>query len=149
MNLLLDSGVLGRLCHPRPAQNRPAMEKLITLASATARPNVIYLPEIADYEIRRKLLHLVARSRASNRSIDRLDQLRDVTEFLPIDSAMMRRAAELWAESRLAGLPTAGNDALDGDVILAAQAESVDGIILTENIKHFAQLAPCQSWADE
>ena len=43
------------------------------------------------------------------------DELRNLTEFLPIDSDAMLRAAELWAESRVAGRPTARDDALDGD----------------------------------
>jgi len=148
INLLLDTGVLGKLCHPNQKQTRPAMEKLMTLATATVHANNILLPEIADYEVRRKLLHLIAKGQTSSRSIDRLDGLRDVTEFLAIDSNAMLRAAELWAELRIAGRPTAHDDALDGDVILAAQAEGVDGIVLTDNVKHFTHLAPCQSWSD-
>lgn len=148
LNLLLDTGVLGKLCHPNQKQLRPAMDKLMMLVAATVHANNILLPEIADYEMRRKLLHLIARGQTSSRSIDRLDSLRAVTEFLPIDSDAMRRAAELWAESRIAGRPTGNDDALDGDVILAAQAEGVDGIVLTDNLKHFEHLPPCQLWTD-
>ena len=149
INLVLDSGVVGLLSHPNPALNRRGMDRLFVLTSATVHVNNILLPEIADYEVRRKLLHLVRKGQASSRSILQLDELRNLMEFLPIDSEAMRRAAELWAESRIAGRPTAGDDALDGDVILAAQAEGVDGIVLTDNIKHFEHLAPCQLWTDD
>jgi len=37
--------------------------------------DVIALPEIADYEVRRKLLHLVRRDQASARSLARLGDL--------------------------------------------------------------------------
>jgi hypothetical protein len=37
--------------------------------------DVIVLPEISDYEVRRKLLHLVRRDQASTRSVVRLDDL--------------------------------------------------------------------------
>jgi len=148
INLVLDTGVVGKLSHPNPAQNHRALDKLFALAGATVHVNNILLPEIADYEVRRKLLHLIGNGQASSKSIDQLDELRNLTEFLPIDSDAMLRAAELWAESRVAGRPTARDDALDGDVILAAQAEGVDGIVLTDNIKHFEHLGPCQLWTD-
>jgi hypothetical protein len=39
---------------------------------------------------------------------------------------MMLQAAEFWAEARREGIPTADPKALDGDVILAAQATVIE-----------------------
>lgn len=54
----------------------------------------------------------------------------------------MLKAAELWAEARKQGKPTADNKALDGDVILASQAILVanlghEVIVATTNKKHW------------
>ncbi|WP_016950715.1 hypothetical protein [Anabaena sp. PCC 7108] len=56
----------------------------------------------------------------------------------------MRKAAELWAWVRNQGKPTASNDSLDGDVILAAQGilqlNSFDAVIIvTTNLKHISR----------
>ena len=148
MNLVLDTGILGKLCHPKSEQNRPVINRLEQLAQATSELNVIFLPEIADYELRRKLLHLIRRKQATQRSLDRLDELCELMEYLPLDTPTMRRAAEIWCETRVAGRPTADDHALDGDVILSAQAESVDGVVVTTNPKHFESIVPYVSWID-
>jgi hypothetical protein len=55
----------------------------------------------------------------------------------------MLLAAELWAQSRKAGKPTADPKALDGDVILAAQAKLLESggnpvVIATTNVGHLS-----------
>jgi hypothetical protein len=57
------------------------------------------IPEIADYEVRRELLR--ARREVG---IRRLDQLKEALTYLPITTAVMLRAAQLWAEA--AAIPT-------------------------------------------
>jgi predicted nucleic acid-binding protein len=148
MRLLLDASTLGQLCHPKEAINRPVTEWLSGILADRHERHAIYLPEIADYELRRELIHLVRRKKASQRSLKRLDSLKDLLEFLPLDSETLCRAAELWAEARLVGMPTAHPLALDGDVILAAQAESVQATIVTSNRKHLSRFVPAFDWTE-
>ena len=60
-------------------------------------------------------------------------------------------AAELWADARNRGLPTAHAQALDADVILAAQVISsgyypTDFCIATSNVAHFGDYATPMNW---
>ena len=56
------------------------------------------------------------------------------------------RGAQLWADARNRGLPTADPKELDGDVILAAQAERAKAIVATDNVGHLARFVSAQNW---
>lgn len=103
------------------------------------------VPEIADYEVRRELL------RANKpASVARLDALAAATEYLPLTTAAMRRAAELWADARQTGRPTAGDNTIDADMILIAQTETfgvADVVIATTNVGHLARFIPAEVWS--
>jgi hypothetical protein len=63
----------------------------------------------------------------------------------------MLRAATYWAQLRRVGQPTAADAALDGDVILAAQAALLAEtgytvVIATTNVKHIERLANARLW---
>ena len=65
----------------------------------------------------------------------------------------MLRAAELWAEARRRGRPTADPKELDCDVILAAQAGLIarggdEPVIATTNVGHLALFADARTWQD-
>lgn len=146
MNLVLDTGVLGKLCHPKAPKNRDAAFWLAGLLEREGQDYQVFIPEIADYELRRKLLHLIKKGQASKVSLQRLNELGDKLNYVPLSTAVFRRAAELWAEARAAGLPTAPPGSLDGDVLLAAQAEPVGGTVVTENMKHLSRFVSVRDW---
>ena len=146
MRLMLDTGILGRLFHPKKRVNQPVVAWLDHLLGETTTTDVIYLPEIAYYELRRKLAHLLRKQQESTQSLDRLDLLCEQLAFLPFTRETIREATELWADARTKGMPTASDAALDGDVILAAQARSVDAIVITTNRKHLEQFVTTKEW---
>ena len=60
----------------------------------------------------------------------------------------MRKAAELWAQARTTGQTTAPDAALDGDVILAAQALTLntDVVVATGNPAHLSRFVAAELW---
>lgn len=111
--VLLDASPLGLLASPPGKKEAAACRQW--LASLRLAGGRVIVPEIADYEVRRELL----RARKT-KSITRLDSLAGQLEYLPLTTAAMRRAAELWAQARQTGQPTAGDNTIDADMILAA-----------------------------
>ncbi|HEY6333542.1 MAG TPA: hypothetical protein VI756_29745 [Blastocatellia bacterium] len=141
MIILLDSGPLGRLANPRATgESAQCLTWLETMITAEVR---VMVPEICDYEIRRELLRI-----NSAKSVAILDELRIRLGLVALNRSTMLRAADLWAQTRKIGLPTAHDKALDVDVILAAQALEVNGIIATENAAHLNRFVKAEHWRD-
>lgn len=142
--ILLDTGVLGYLCHPSREEENAAVRQWFELL--VERGAVLAIPEIADYELRRGLL------RTNNEfALARLDRFVFALDYLPITTTVMRRAAHLWAESRLKGRTTAHDKALDGDVILAAQAKIAElsgeqVTVATTNPRHLKWFVEARTW---
>src|ERR671938_1468569 len=127
ITVLLDAGPLGMASNPKAtARNIECYEWLEALIVNGAR---VLVSEIADYEVRRELLRA-----EKTQGIARLDLIKNTIGYLPITTSIMLKAAELWAEARRIGMPTADPKELDCDVILAAQALEIEGIVATENI---------------
>lgn len=106
----------------------------------------VYIPEIADYEVRRELIRA-----GKAESLTRLDDLTQFATYLPLTTAHMREAARLWAHVRNLNLTTADKHALDGDVILCAQAlslgmASTDIVVATSNAGHISRFLPASDW---
>ena len=143
--ILLDSGPLGMATNPK-ASFVEVEECKRWLKSLLLSNEMIILPEIADYEVRRELIR--ARKAAGLR---RLDQLKLELTYRPITTQVMLMAAQLWADARQRGRPTADSTALDGDVILAAQAilegnEGNEVVIATTNLGHLSQFVDAREW---
>jgi predicted nucleic acid-binding protein len=143
--VLLDSEPLGMVTTPK-AKSPVYQECKVWFNSLEPKGYMVMLPEIADYEVRRELL------RANKLSgIQRLDQLKATLTYLPITTEVMLKAAEFWAKARRRARPTADPKALDGDVILAAQAalvadEGHEVILATTNVEHLSQFVDAREW---
>jgi predicted nucleic acid-binding protein len=144
--VLLDAGPLGLVTNPKASPETLACKgwlEALLLSGAEVR-----IPEIADYEVRRELL------RADKfRGVQRLDDLKKVLGYVPLTTLTMLKAAELWAQIRKQGKSTADDRALDGDVILAAQAtllarEGNNIVIATTNVGHLARFVQAKQWKD-
>lgn len=102
------------------------------------------IPEIADYEVRRELLRA-----NKTKGSARLDALAKLVEYLPIRTVAMRQAAQLWAQARQQGRPTAGDKTIDGDMILVAQAMTLgvpEVVIATTNVGHLSRFIAVELW---
>ncbi len=142
--IFLDSGVLSLLSSPSGRPRAIACQQWgRDLLVAGVR---IFIPEIADYEVRRKLIHSGATA-----GLARLDRLKVGFDYAPITTDVMIRAAELWADARRRGRPMAPPEALDGDCLLAAQALLTAGpgdvlSVATDNVGHLGLFVDARPW---
>ncbi len=135
---MLDSGPLGMACHPKPNADFARWLEAICEAGVT-----VMVPEIADYEIRRELLR-----NGLQKSVERLDSFKQSLVYRPINTNVMLRAARFWADARNRGVTTAHPAALDGDVILAAQAQEAGALVVTDNLGHLSQFVDARRWTE-
>lgn len=152
MILLLDSGVLGKICNPNPSDEANAVKKW--MYSLLAKGVVIVTSQICDYEIRRSLILNSIRG-LSSQGIDNLAQLEKIIDFLPVNETILKTAFQIWAEVRSKGMSTADEKSLDADVIICAQwqllSEEYPGrqvVIATTNVKHLSRFAQAKTWQD-
>ncbi|MEG4058170.1 MULTISPECIES: nucleic acid-binding protein [unclassified Microcoleus] len=143
--VFLDSGPLGIVTNPK-ATSPLYQEGKLWLQSLPLKGYIVILPEIADYEVRRELIRA-----GKAAGIRRLDELKSQLPYRHLTTEVMLLVAQLWADSRRRGRPTAEPNALDGDVILAAQAilEASEGdevVIATTNVGHLSQFVDAREW---
>lgn len=141
---ILDSGPLGLISNPKESADSRAFKAWVkaTLASGAR----VVIPAVIDYEIRRELLRA-----GKARGVARLDMVAANQGTLPVTDRVWNRAAELWAEARKAGKQTAGDAALDIDMILAATAlvAAEDGssvVVVTGNPGHLGRFVDARDW---
>lgn len=141
-SVLLDTSVLSLISNPKPL---PIVIDCRQWATKLKRQGSrIIIPEIADYELRREVLRA-----QKTRGLIRLDNLSYLFDYLPITMAAMRQAAKFWAQARQQGQPTASDNTIDCDMILAAQAVTLGDpnvIVATTNVKHLSRFVPADLW---
>ncbi|NJL10291.1 MAG: type II toxin-antitoxin system VapC family toxin [Calothrix sp. SM1_7_51] len=134
--VLLDSGPLSWVINLR--SKKPDVIRCSAWFRRILNNYTVMIPEIADYEVRRELIHQKLEA-----SLKRLDELKDLNDvvYQPITTEIMNKSANLWGWARSTGQSTAQSTALDGDVIVAAtaiitaQTSENQVIIATTNVK--------------
>ena len=144
--IVLDTGPLGLASNPKATPANDACRQWLDTLVAQGRRVVV--PEIADYEARRELLRA-----GKTNGILRLDRMKAALEYVPLTTPAMLLAADLWAQVRQQGQPTADIHALDGDVILCAQALTLgiaadNLVVATVNVGHLARFLTAKRWQD-
>ena len=89
--IILDAGPLSMIAHPRPNPQIAEWYKRIV-----GRGVEIFVAEVADYEVRRSFL---LRGLELKKALARLNELKQELNYLPLTTAQMLKAAELWADS--------------------------------------------------
>jgi predicted nucleic acid-binding protein len=144
--ILLDSGPLGLITNPSASEeNRECNAWVQTRLREGDR---VMVPAISDYEVRRELLRA-----EKTKGLARLDGLKRAVGSVPLTSEALVLAAEFWATARRSGKPAAADTALDGDVILCAQAAELtrlghETVIATTNVKHLEVFADARLWRE-
>lgn len=139
MRLVFDTGVLGRLCNPRRFDQLSREIERITEESPGTE---FVVPEVVDYELRRKLLHLSqyasdpTKRAASRKALMRLDKIGVILGRAAVTEPVAREAAQLWAEARGEGRATGHELSLDIDVLVASHCRLEQAEVLTLNKRH-------------
>ena len=143
MIVFIDSGVIGKLCNPNPTEKTIAVNEW--LFSLLAKGIFVVSSDICDYEVRRSLI-LESLRKPKIISIEGLDEIQNLVTFLPLTNEVMKEAANLWAEARIQGIPTA-------DLIICAQYKLLKQeypgryiVIATTNVKHLSRFTEAKQW---
>jgi predicted nucleic acid-binding protein len=142
--LFVDSGPLGYAFTPTVNDEHSRCSQW--LEALVVNGEQLAIAEIVDYECRRGWLR-----HENHAALAKLDGARAALIYVPITTASMVRAAELWAESRKGGYATTTDQRLDADVILAAQVSSyahtsTEIVVATMNVRHLSRFVNAKMW---
>ena len=150
MVIILDTFPASSICKLPDSRRRSISDQCREwIIACEAAGHRTLVPAIAYYEVLREL-----EQREAHRQIDRLRSFcLQVDRFVPLVTAHLEKAAQLWGDARRAGMSTADSKALDGDVILAAQTLSLnitdsDYVVATTNPAHLSRYVAAEMWSN-
>lgn len=149
--IVLDTGPLSNCVLPLSSRPHmpptPAQACRQWLTACERAGATILVPAIAYYEVLREI-----ERRAATSQRRRLRQyVFQPGRFIPLTTAQLELAAALWGQARRAGVPTADNAALDADLILCAQVQSLNlspavYVVATTNTRHLIRFVHAVEW---
>ena len=154
MIVFLDSGVLGLLTHPNKKGQPLLCENW--LYYLLSKGVSVVSSDVCDYEVRRSLLLEKAKKTTKNmtyNSVDTLNELREIINFLKLETDLMFCASQVWLEARQKGRKTADDSRLDVDTIIIAHWRLLREkypsryiVIATTNVKHLSEFTEASKW---
>jgi tRNA(fMet)-specific endonuclease VapC len=130
-SLLLDTMVLSAVLRKEPVtQQRLALE--------IAQNATVLVSPVVYFELRRGLL-----KKDAQRLLQYLDVIIAPLLWIDVTRGDWETAASLWAKTQRAGHPIE-----DADLIIAAQANRRDAVVVTDNVRHFRPIAGAlETWS--
>jgi predicted nucleic acid-binding protein len=152
MIVFLDSVTLGILSSP--GERSEIEECQDWLYGLLARSAYVVSSYLCDYEVRRSLI-LTSITKNKPQDINKLDSLHQMVDFLPVSQDVLKKAAQLWAETRRKGKPTADIKNIDVDIIIGATCQLLQAeypgqflVVATTNVKHISQFVEAKVWQE-
>ena len=152
MIVFLDTGILSKLSSINETQEFQNCQDW--LYGLLARSIYVVSSDICDYEVRRGLI-LTSITKTKRQGLSKLDLLHQIIDFLPVSQDVLTKAAQLWAETRRKGQPTAELKNIDVDVIIGATSQLLQAeypgqflVVATTNVKHISRFTAAKIWQD-
>jgi predicted nucleic acid-binding protein len=149
MIVLIDTGVLGILCRPKPSEEVIQCERW--LYELLSRGVNVFTSDICDYEVRRGLK--LEEKKGKSTGIEKLNELKDIIDFLPVTAEDLEIASEFWADSVMTGIQTAPESDINIDLIICAQYHQLQKenpgqkvVVATQNFRHLRRFANAEQW---
>ena len=150
MIVFLDPNILGLLANPNKLPK--AIKCRAWFERLSARGVYFVSSELCYYELKRSLVLAVKKGR-NPQGLNKLIFLRNLIDFLSVTESVADMAAEIWAEARIKGTPTAEEENIDVDMIVAAHwhllTDEFPGryiVIATTNVRHLSLFAEAEEW---
>ncbi|MDJ0662291.1 MAG: type II toxin-antitoxin system VapC family toxin [Crocosphaera sp.] len=150
MLVFLDTNILGLLSNPKKEGESLACQ--IWFERLLARGVYFVSSSLCFYELKRSLI-LSVKQGGTSKGLQQVNNLRQFVDVLIVDEEVANMAAEIWSISRLQGTPTAANNSLDIDIIIAAHWQLLVNqfpgryiVVSTTNIKHLGLFTEAEEW---
>jgi predicted nucleic acid-binding protein len=153
MIVFLDTSILGIVTNPESRGETGECKRWYeTLLVRGAR---IVTSEICAYEKKRGLLKQSLKQGRNVGGLQKLEELRNGIEFLPVTKEVLDEAAQVWAEAMYQNQPMTQPSRLDADAIICAHWRLLDKdnpgravVIATTNLRDLNRFTVAAMWSN-
>lgn len=151
MIVFLDTSVLGQVANPEGNDDIRECKKWFE--TIIVRGAFLVTSEICYYEVARGLKNALLSSDHRVSGLIKLEELREIVTFLPVDQKVVKVSSEVWALARFKGILMTNPARLDADAIICGHwkilQEENPGrsvIVATENLRDLGRFSTADHW---